>query len=183
MKTFIYPEMITHIGMCSHKNPTNVLLISDASDLIETELDRHSVETTEAISASNAKESIASKSDATSDLIILDGENDPALLAHINRVLKVDGMLVMKHNSLDEIEANKSLMQILGNYFKIIMPFNVGDGTTLLLASKAYHPTADVILQRADLLDGLKYYNCDVHIGSFAMGNNVRKEYLGIIKN
>lgn len=183
MKTFIYPEMITHVGMCSHKKPTNVLLISDEAELIEAELDRHVIETTEVFSASAAKESIESKSDATSDLIILDGENDPALLAHINRVLKADGMLIMKHNSLDEVEVNKSLMQILGNYFKIIMPFNVGDGSTLLLASKAYHPTADVILQRADLLDGLHFYNCDIHVASFAMGNHVRKEYLGIIKN
>jgi spermidine synthase len=183
MKTFIYPEMITHVGICSHKNPTNVLLISDTSELIETELDRHMIETTEVISSSNAKESIEAKSDATSDLIIVDGENDPALLAHINRVLKEDGMVVMRHNSLDDIQSNKSLMQILGNYFKIIMPFNVGDGTTLLLASKAYHPTADIILQRADLIDGLQYYNCDIHIASFAMGNFIRKEYLGVIKN
>jgi len=29
----------------------------------------------------------------------------------------------------------------------------------------------------------LDYYNCDVHVGSFAMGNYIRKEYLGIIKN
>lgn len=53
----------------------------------------------------------------------------------------------------------------------------------LFLASKEYHPTADVILQRADMIDGLSYYNCDVHVASFAMGNYIRKEYLGIIKN
>jgi spermidine synthase len=63
------------------------------------------------------------------------------------------------------------------------MPYNLGNCSTALLASKEYHPTADIILQRADMLDSLDYYNCDVHVGSFAMGNYIRKEYLGIIKN
>jgi spermidine synthase len=91
--------------------------------------------------------------------------------------------LATVHPSLDDVAANKSMMQILGKYAKIIMPFNLGNGETALLASKAYHPTADIILHRADMLDGLQYYNCDVHPAAFAMGNNVRKAYLGVIKN
>ena len=75
------------------------------------------------------------------------------------------------------------MMQILGNYFKVIMPYNIGNDSTALLASKEYHPTADIILHRADMLDDNQFYNCDVHIASFAMGNYIRKEYLGIIKN
>ena len=62
-------------------------------------------------------------------------------------------------------------------------PYNIGNGATALLSSKEYHPTADINLQRADMLDGLSYYNCDVHPAAFAMGNYIRKEYLGIIKN
>jgi len=63
------------------------------------------------------------------------------------------------------------------------MPYNLGNGATALLASKAYHPTADLILHRADMLDNLSYYNCDIHPAAFAMGNYIRKEYLGSIKN
>lgn len=180
MKSFIYPEMITHVGMCSHKNPKNVLLISESSELIEKELHRHEITTLQIIKSS---QDIKNESDNFYDLVILDGIYDAALLAYINRVLKNDGMLVMDHKNLDQIEANRSLMQILSNYFKIIMPFNTGDESTLLLASKEYHPTADIILQRADLIDGLSYYNCDIHIASFAMGNDIRKAYLGVIKN
>ena len=33
------------------------------------------------------------------------------------------------------------------------------------------------------MLDGLSYYNCDIHPAAFAMGNYIRKEYLGVIKN
>jgi spermidine synthase len=104
-------------------------------------------------------------------------------LAHINRVLKEDGLVVLKHPNLDEVEANKKLMQIMGNYFKIIMPYNVGNGETLLFGSKAYHPTADVILHRTDMLDGQQYYNCDIHPAAFATPNYIRKTYLGIIRN
>ena len=74
-------------------------------------------------------------------------------------------------------------MSILGKYAKIVMRYNVGDCTMALLASKEYHPTADIILQRADMLDGVEYYNSDVHPTAFAMGNNVRKAHKGIIKN
>ncbi|NOQ32369.1 MAG: spermidine synthase [Helicobacteraceae bacterium] len=184
MNEFIYPEMMTHIGVCSHKNPKSVLLVSDNSELIEAELDRHNIEKVEVVTAQVALEIIKEKSDNSCDLVLLDLQMaDPALLAHVNRVLNDDGMLVTGHTSLDNIEDNKSLIQILGNYFKIVMPFNVGNNSTLLLASKEYHPTADVILQRTDLINGLKYYNCDIHIAAFAMGNYVRKEYLGIIKN
>jgi spermidine synthase len=63
------------------------------------------------------------------------------------------------------------------------MPYNLGNGSTALLASKEYHPTADVILQRSDMIDGLSFYNCDIHVSAFAMPNYIRKEYLGIIKN
>jgi len=34
----------------------------------------------------------------------------------------------------------------------------------LMLASRFYHPTADINLQRADLTDGYAYYNSDIAI-------------------
>jgi spermidine synthase len=63
------------------------------------------------------------------------------------------------------------------------MPYNIGNGSTAILCSKEYHPTADINLQRADMIDGLSYYNCNVHPAAFAMPNYIRKEYLGLIKN
>jgi spermidine synthase len=98
-------------------------------------------------------------------------------------VLKEDGLVVMQHPNLENIADNTTLMQILGNTFKIIMPYHLEDGSTLLLCSKEYHPTADIILQRSDLLEGQSYYNCDVHNAAFAMPQYIRKNYLGIIRN
>lgn len=181
MKDFIYNEMMVHTALCTNKNPENVLIVSDnAADLIE-EVKKHDGISCDVVSANI--NTLRDAKDGAYDVIISELDSDAAVLAHYNRLLKEDGLLVTTHASLDDLDANKSIMQILGKYTKIIMPFNIGNGKTALLASKEYHPTADIILHRADMLDGLEYYNCDIHPASFAMGNNVRKAYLGIIKN
>jgi len=182
MNKFTNAEMMVHIPLCTSKDPKNVLLLSDDTKNLEDEVQKHIG--IEVVSKKATLDIVRECKDSSYDVVILDAIiDDAAFLAHINRVLKEDALIVMKHPSLDKVEENKKLMQILGNYFKIIMPYNLGDGTTALLASKEYHPTADLILQRSDMLDNLNVYNCDLHIGVFAMPNYVRKEYLGVIKN
>lgn len=184
MKTFIYPEMMVHVALCTHKLPTSVLLVSDNQNALMGELNRYRDSTVVTAGAADLLASFRNTQDKSTDVILVDALTaDPAVLAHINRTLKEDGLVVMQHPNLDEVEANTALMQMLGNYFKIIMPYHLEDGTTLLLCSKEYHPTADIILQRSDLLEGHQYYNCDVHNAAFAMPQYVRKNYLGIIRN
>jgi len=181
MKNFIYNEMMVHTPLCTNKTPKSILIVSDNSAGLIAEVQKHDDISCDVISANiNA---LRDAKDAQYDVIISELESDAAILAHYNRVLKEDGLLVTTHPSLENIEQNKSMMQILGKYAKIIMPFNLGNGSTALMASKEYHPTADIILHRADMLDNLDYYNCDVHPAAFAMGNNIRKAYLGAIKN
>nr|WP_321267187.1 spermidine synthase [uncultured Sulfurimonas sp.] len=181
MKKFIYSEMLVHVPMCTNKNPQNVLIVSDNVDQLAKEMLKYRDINTQAIECS--LDAIRNLEDAKFDIVICEMNSDAALLAHLSRILKEDGQLCMTHPSLDEVQANKSIMQIMGNYFKVVMPYNLGNGSTALLASKEYHPTADINLHRADMLDGNEFYNCDVHVASFAMGNYIRKEYLGIIKN
>jgi spermidine synthase len=181
MKNFIYSEMMVHIPLCTHKEPQNVLIISDDADAMNNEVAKHNDITSTNIACD--MDVLRDVADNSFDVVISEMGDNSAVMAHINRILKDDGLVVTTHNSLDDVEANKSMMQILANYFKIIMPYNLGNGSTALLASKEYHPTADIILQRADMLDNLSYYNCDIHPAAFAMPNYIRKEYLGIIKN
>lgn len=184
MKTFIYPEMMTHVAMCTHKNPRSVMIISNQSDLIKAEMGRYREVDTEYLDANNLLTALRDRADKESDVLLLDTlSDDSAVFAHVNRILKDDALMVLKHPDLDDVSANTKLMQILGNYFKIIMPYHLEDGSTLLLCSKEYHPTADLILQRSDLLEGHHYYNCDIHIAAFAMPQYIRKNYLGIIRN
>lgn len=184
MKTFIFPEMMVHVAMCTHKNPRSVMVLSNQADLLNNEMARYrDVEVTNA-GCDALLETLRNGTDKSVDVLLLDAQSDDAaVFAHANRLLKDDALMVLKHSDLDDITANTNLMQILGNYFKIIMPYYAGDGSTLLICSKEYHPTADLILQRSDLLEGLQFYNCDVHIGVFAMPQYIRKNYLGIIRN
>ncbi|MEA1916991.1 MAG: spermidine synthase [Campylobacterota bacterium] len=177
MKDFIYPEMMVHTALCTHKLPSDIAIISDNAENLMNEVSRHKD------FSSTTCSDIKTLDDNSNDVVLYDLNSDAASLAHVNRVVKDDGLVVLKHNSLDDIKSNTILMEILASYFKIIMPFSLEDGSTLLLASKQYHPTADIILQRSDLIDGLEYYNCDIHVSSFSMPNYIRKNYLGVIKN
>jgi len=184
MKTFITPEMMTHVAMCTHKNPHTVMVVSDQNDLLKGELSRYRDIDVSFVGANDLLGSLRNGGDKSSDVLLLDTlSDDSAVYAHVNRLLKEDALMVCKHPDLDDVASNTKLMQILGNYFKIIMPYYDGNGSTLLLCSKEYHPTADLILQRSDLLEGQQFYNCDVHIGVFAMPQYIRKNYLGIIRN
>jgi len=183
MKNFVYPEMMVHVPMCTHKEPKNVLVVSDNAEALQAELARHGGVDVEVVGASGALEALRDKADAAYDVVLNEAEGDAALLAHCNRVLKEEGLMATTHPSLDDEAGNKAMMEILGNYFKIIMPYSIGNGETLLLVSKEYHPTADVILHRTDLIEGQQYYNCDIHPAAFAMPNYIRKAYLGVIRN
>ena len=181
MREFIYPEMMVHVPVCTNKVPKNVLIISDNAELLSTEMQKHSDIGSNVIACN--LDAIRNEADNSADVVICEMSADAAVVAHINRILQDDGQLCIAHDPLDEVESNKTLMKALGRYFKVIMPYNLGNGTTALLASKEYHPTADLILQRSDMIDGLEFYNCDIHIAAFAMPNYIRKEYLGIIRN
>jgi spermidine synthase len=184
MKAFVYPEMMVHVSMCTHKEPKSVLVASDASDLLMGELARHKETTVTTVGGGDLLESFRNVDEKSADVVMVDALTaDGVVIAHINRILKDDGLVVMKHPSLEDVNANKSLMEALGNYFKIVMPYRLEDGSTLLLSSKGYHPTADVILQRSDLLEGHQYYNCDVHPAAFAMPQYIRDNYRGFARN
>ncbi|MDQ1299225.1 MAG: spermidine synthase [Campylobacterota bacterium] len=184
MKTFVYPEMMVHVSMCTHKLPTSVLLASDNRDLLMKELARYKESRVATVAGSDLLESFRNVEENSADVVMVDAlTSDGAVIAHISRILKDDGLLVMKHPSLDDIVANTPLMEALGNYFKIVMPYRLEDGSTLLLSSKEYHPTADVILQRTDLLEGHQYYNCDIHPSAFAMPQYIRENYRGLARN
>ncbi|MBU0631229.1 spermidine synthase [bacterium] len=181
MKDFIYPEMMVHVPLCTHKEPKNILILSNDAMKLQLEISRH--ENMSATTAQASLDALRSANDSSFEVVLSELPCDAASIAHLSRVLTDDGLLVTVHPALENTDENKIIMQVMSNYFKIIMPYRLENGQTLLLASKAYHPTADVILQRADMLDGLSYYNCDIHPAAFAMGNYIRKEYLGVIKN
>jgi len=179
-KKFIYNEMMAHIPMCSHKAPKSLLLVSDAPEGIEEELNRHSGLNI----TTGGLDSIGNGEENSFDIVLIDSKAalSTATYAHLNRIVKEDGLVSALNGSLGDEEATTAQLNAFGQYFKIVMPYRAGH-STMILASKEYHPTADVILQRSDLIDGLEYYNCDIHIATFVMPNYIRSTYKGVIKN
>jgi len=187
-----YNEMLIHIPLCSHKNPENVLIISDDAAGINTETARHDDMNFTLLPTSKAVSMVSDAADDSFDVIIFDAvlDLDKAFLAHLNRVTKSDALIVSKIDGfMSELESTRSTMKALGEYFRMVMPYSFdanqegNERTTLMLASKFFHPTADVILHRTDMIDGLSYYNCDVHPATFVQPNYVRTALKGVALN
>ena len=175
----IFTEMLTHVSMCTHKKPDNVLVVGSNEFKILDELKKYEdckVETSE---------HIESFGDCSFDVVIVDlaGNQDDAFYEHVNRVLKVDGLMVTDGGDyLEDIAAHRDVLATVAKNFIIAMPYQVRN-KSFILASKKYHPTADIILQRADFLEGLSYYNCDMHLASFVKPTSIHKALLGVAKN
>jgi len=183
MQNFTYPELMVHIPLCTHKLPQSILIISNDDAMLQDEIARHNNVSATTINVEGALDTIRNIEENSFDVVLCEATIDEVLLAHINRVTKEDALMSMTHPKLDDVAANKALLAKLGKYFKVMMPYTIHGDETLLLVSKEYHPTADVILQRTDLLEGQSHYNCDVHSAVFAMPNYIRKAYLGSIRN
>lgn len=181
---FVLPEMMVHIPLCTHKNPRRIWAITTREEIAQ-ELGRYGRNVSiRMIDPALALEAVREGESGSVDVMLIDmHSSDELLWAHVQRLLGTEGLAVVHHPSLEEYAPNEVLLRRLGEYFKIIMPYHVGDGSTLLLASKEYHPTADVILQRSDLLEGQSYYNCDIHVAAFAMPNYIRRRYMGLVRN
>lgn len=189
---YTYNEMMVHIPLCTHKDPKNILIFTDDASGVKAETGRHFDMDFTVMPSKEALLATANAADDAFDIIIFDTvlEGDKAFFAHLNRVTTQEGIVVVKSDAvLENTAAVRQLMENLGEYFKIVMPYTFDGNTegtskaTLMLASKFYHPTADFILHRTDLIDGLSYYNCDVHPASFAQPNDVRKALVGVARN
>ncbi|WP_024954546.1 hypothetical protein [Sulfurospirillum arcachonense] len=171
----INAEMLTHVALCTHRDPKDILVLG-LHEYIDSEIGRYDglhVELCDKVSC------IESVKDDSMDVIVVNSDrfNDASFAAQINRVLRKDGLFVIKTN-----ENLKENMEGLGSLFGIVMTYNY-EGKRAILASKKYHPTADIVLQRADLIDDLSYYNVEMHMASFALATYMKKELLGIQKN
>ena len=104
------------------------------------------------------------------------------LLANIDRIIKDDGLITFASQSFskDENQLKKDLL-LIGTKFWIAMPFKFGHNTSIL-ASKKYHPTADLILQRSDFIVDLNYYSSEIHNASFVFPAAEHKSLTGFAR-
>jgi spermidine synthase len=116
--------------------------------------------------------------------------DDKNFYKDISSLLENDGIFISKSKAYnDDKNLQKSQMLNMHDYFKIIMPCNFvmpslfSSLNSLIFASNKFHPTADIILNKADLLDDNDYYNADLHKASFVLPTYINKEYKNITKN
>lgn len=177
-KNFSFNEMIVHVPLCTHKEPENILVIGTVDDELKKEVEKHNT---------NAEfgdlSLLNSKNEKNIDVIILtDVAIDEMILANIQRVLKDDGLISFKSESYSkDKERLVNDLTVTGKNFWICMPYSFGH-TTCVLASKKYHPTADIILQRSDLLVDLNYYTSEIQLASFVFPAHIHKSLTGIAR-
>ncbi len=188
---FIKNEMLVHIPMCTHANPQKILIINANEALID-ELKKYS----------NLKEIISiNVNDSNKTLDTIETKNfDVAIIADdsfvsnrefwisLTKLLDSKGLVSSPmSNLIFQEEEAKAQLKTIGAIYQIVMPYRYEGKDNLeseyvVLASRFYHPTANINLQRADLTDGFKYYNSDIAISTFQMPTFINQKYLGIIK-
>jgi spermidine synthase len=191
---FIKSEMLTHVPICTHKEPKRVLVINGGKR-IGRELDKYDfLEEVVYVDEQNAIDSFKKLGAKKFDVAIVYGNdctNNREFWIELTKLLDSKGIVAISmSNIFTQKEQAKSELKIAGSIYPIVMPYRYDSALDsgkivseyLMLASRFYHPTADINLQRADLTDGFAYYNSDIAIACFSVPSLIYKEYLGIIK-
>ncbi len=175
-----FNEMMVHIPLCTHKEASNVLIIGTVDEDLKNQASKHNK--TSNIEFGDVS-TLTSKNQKNIDVIILtDVKIDELLLANIERILNNDGLIAFASKAFSkDKEQLFADLKLVGTKFWIAMPFKFGHNTSIL-ASKKYHPTADLNLQRADLLDGLDYYSSEIQLASFVFPAAEHRALTGIAK-
>lgn len=208
---FIESELSAHLGICCHTNPKNALVLGSFNLELAHELLRH--ENLNVNFVQNDKKILDSLVDffpnfATIsqnpyfksyskalelpvkkyEFIVYEGRPNRNELNGISQMLTKDGILIFitKHH-LWEFEDFKNDLLEVGKFFNIVMPYSIPlsifNDKSFIFASKYYHPLADMLLQKIDMLEGLKYYNADIHEALFALPQELCIKLKGILKN
>jgi spermidine synthase len=171
-------EMLCHVPLCSHPEVKNILVLS-SNDEIDKQLEKHS-------GIENIYRKINSVENRVDVVINDDFEIE---IDKILPLLGARGIVVTRiEGYYDDIEELKSKIKALSKEFWISMLYfsqnyiSKQNPSFYLFLSKKYHPTANIILQVSDLLDGLEYYSSEIHLSSFVHPKAVEKALTGILK-
>jgi spermidine synthase len=173
-KNIIHSEMMIHIPMNTHHNPQTVLVVGLDNEIAKKELAKYDAKVTYT-NALNVDEKF--------DVIIYNNDNlDELTLASIQRSLEPKEGILATLSERFKVNSDKLVADLknVGNDFWICMPYRFGH-TMAILASKKFHPQADIILDRSDFIDG-EYYNTELQNACFIHPTYIKKALTGIAK-
>lgn len=193
--SFIRDEMLIHVPICTHIDPRRVLVVG-GGEALGKELGKYSIfEETLHIEAEGALDTLLEISGKKFDVAVVAderfGANREFWIALSKNLDEKAVVSAMMSDLMIEPDKAKAELKSLGAIYRIVMPYRYEEWSDddsclvnryLVLASRFYHPTADINLQRADLTEGYRYYNSDIAIAAFASPSFIYRDYMGIIK-
>ncbi|MFP4486219.1 MAG: hypothetical protein ACLFOC_04620 [Campylobacterales bacterium] len=162
-------ELTIHTALNTHPKPKSVALLNDLDDK---EFEKYNIELTVH----------KALKDTLYDVIISDEEN---VLYAISK-LKDDGLAVFCLNLEDDFCDKVDFFKTISPSFRVVMPFFMPyskEQELFVFASKKYHPTSDLQLQRADMLDNLSFYTPYLHKAIFEQPLFIQNCFKGYLKN
>jgi len=190
---FIKSEMLTHVPFNTHSNPKRVLVINGGKR-IQREIEKYDSVTEVIHIDTDIVQELKRLGAKKFDIAIVSTNeltNNREFWIELTKLMDAKGVVsVQMSNIFTQKDAAKAELKLVGTIYPIVMPYRYDKAVDkevitsdyLMLASRFYHPTADINLQRADLTDGFAYYNSDTVIASFTSPALIYKEYLGLIK-
>lgn len=195
---FMESELLAHIPLCCIPNPSHVLLFDSFNLEIAHECLKHNIMLDCVQSDRKTLDSLMSflphfhevntHKNFSYYAQVMDLEikkyqvaiADSILNKHqidgLSRMLDKDGILIIKNfHPLFEKERFLEQLKNCSEFFSIVMPLffhlNILNDKSYIFASKRFHPCADMLLQKIDLLPSLRFYNAKVHESVFTLPN------------
>jgi len=191
---FIKSEMLTHVAINTHADPKRVLVVNGGKR-IGRELDKYNtiveVIYIDGDDTLDKLQALGAKKFDVAIISTLEFTGNREFWIELTKLLDAKGVVSIEmSNIITKQDSAKEELKIVGKIYPIAMPYRYDKATNgelitseyLMLASRFYHPTADINLQRADLTDEFAYYNSDISNASFQVPTFIYKEYFGIIK-
>jgi len=170
----IYYEMLTHVPMCSHEKNSLEVCVIGGNEHIMNELNYYKTNISQF-----EDESALADIENQFDVII---STKFVSSVYLNKSLKENGVAVQPAKDLEDVE----LFEKVGKLMYINQPYWFFDEQknfqTILFSSKKYHPQADISRHKSDFIEHTKYYNTDMHLGSFNYPNQIFKNIIKHIK-
>lgn len=162
----IKSEFLTHIGVNTHPEPKNVAVIN------EMEIDGFAL----------YDFPIAVEVELKDKYDIIFSEQNENFLYEI-AALESEGIAI--YETLGDLTHLKEFMGKLESHFGIVMPFFIpySENRTCLFCSKKYHPTADLLMQRAQMVEPVEYYTPYLQKAAFEQPKYFKAFFGDALKN